>query len=185
MLFGKRKRVVKRILIVEDEPLTAFDTETMLADFGYEVVATIDDFDEAIDRLDREVVHLVIADVRLHGSDLGIELARNARVRGVPTLLATGHEPPPPSSHEREILDAEDDLVSVDPPARVDESVTLIGRRTRGFQALSVALAVLEPQRILADLRRGQNFVFGGVEQLFEARLRPDPVMPTICRPPR
>ena len=99
MLFGKRKRIVKRILIVEDEPLTAFDTETMLADFGYEVVATIDDFDEAIDRLDREVIHLVIADVRLHGSDLGIELARNARVRGVPTLLATGHEPPPPSSH--------------------------------------------------------------------------------------
>jgi len=99
MLFGKRKRVVKRILIVEDEPLTAFDTETMLADFGYEVVATIDDFDEAIDRLDREVVHLVIADVRLHGSDLGIELARNARVRGVPPWLATGHEPPPPSSH--------------------------------------------------------------------------------------
>ena len=99
MLFGKRKRVVKRILIVEDEPLTAFDTETMLADFGYEVVATIDDFDEAIDRLDSEVIHLVIADVRLHGSDLGIELARNARVRGVPTLLATGHEPPPPTSH--------------------------------------------------------------------------------------
>lgn len=99
MLFGKRKRVVKRILIVEDEPLTAFDTETMLADFGYEVVATIDDFDEALAHLDREEVHLVIADVRLHGADLGIELARNARARGVPTLLATGHEPPPPSSH--------------------------------------------------------------------------------------
>ena len=99
MLFGKRKRIVKRILIVEDEPLTAFDTETMLADFGYEVVATLDDFDQALDHLDREEVHLVIADVRLHGSDLGIELARNARVRGVPTLLATGHEVPPPSSH--------------------------------------------------------------------------------------
>ena len=27
MLFGKRKRIVKRILIVEDEPLTAFDNE--------------------------------------------------------------------------------------------------------------------------------------------------------------
>ncbi|CAN5229029.1 hypothetical protein BH24PSE1_BH24PSE1_11340 [soil metagenome] len=34
MLFGKRKRIVKRILIVEDEPLTAFDNETMLADLG-------------------------------------------------------------------------------------------------------------------------------------------------------
>ncbi|HEX6741678.1 MAG TPA: response regulator [Sphingomicrobium sp.] len=99
MLFGKRKRIVKRILIVEDEPLTAFDTETMLADFGYEVVATLDDYDEALGRIERDEVHLVIADVRLHGKDLGIELARNAMVRGVPTLLATGHDLPPPSTH--------------------------------------------------------------------------------------
>ena len=27
MLFGKRQQMVKRILIVEDEPLTAFDNE--------------------------------------------------------------------------------------------------------------------------------------------------------------
>ena len=27
MLFGKRRQVVKRILIVEDEPLTAFDRD--------------------------------------------------------------------------------------------------------------------------------------------------------------
>jgi len=99
MLFGKRKRVVKRILIVEDEPLTAFDTETMLADFGYEVVATTDDFDVAIETIEREEVHLLIADVRLHGEDLGIELARSARVKGVPTLLATGHEPPGATAH--------------------------------------------------------------------------------------
>jgi CheY-like chemotaxis protein len=99
MLFGKRKRVVKRILIVEDEPLTAFDTETMLADFGYEVVGTVDDFEEAVRKLEREVVDLVIADVRLHGADRGVELAKNALVRGVPTLLATGHDPPPAGSH--------------------------------------------------------------------------------------
>jgi len=99
MLFSKRKRVVKRILIVEDEPLTAFDTETMLADFGYEVVATLDDYDEAVGRLEREEIHLVIADVRLHGEDRGLEIARNAMVRGIPTLLATGHDLPPPSTH--------------------------------------------------------------------------------------
>ena len=99
MLFSKRKRVVKRILIVEDEPLTAFDTETMLAGFGYEVVATLDNFEEAVGKVEREDVHLVIADVRLHGEDLGIELAKIARERGVPTLLATGHRPPPASAH--------------------------------------------------------------------------------------
>src|SRR4051812_44355026 len=46
MLFGKRKQVVKRILIVEDEPLTAFDNENILGDAGYEIVATIDRFDD-------------------------------------------------------------------------------------------------------------------------------------------
>ena len=99
MLFGRRKRIVKRILVVEDEPLTAFDTETMLVDFGYEVVATLDDFDEALERLEREDIHLIIADVRLHGRDRGIELAKYAVVKGIPTLLATGHDLPPAGNH--------------------------------------------------------------------------------------
>jgi two-component system, response regulator PdtaR len=94
MLFGKRKRVVKRILIVEDEPLTAFDTETMLGDFGYEVVATLDDFDVAVETLEEQIVDLLIADVRLHGEDRGLQLAKIAHAKGVPTLLATGHQPP-------------------------------------------------------------------------------------------
>ena len=92
MLFGKRKQVVKRILIVEDEPLTAFDNENMLGDAGYEVVATVDDLEEALDVLDREEVHLILSDVRLRGDRTGIELARAAKKRGVPTLFATGHE---------------------------------------------------------------------------------------------
>lgn len=99
MLFGRRKRIVKRILIVEDEPLTAFDTETMLADFGYEVVKTTDDFDQALEHLESDIVHLVLADVRLHGEDLGLDLARSARAKGIPTLLATGHDIPLPTTH--------------------------------------------------------------------------------------
>ena len=99
MLFGRHKRIVKRILIVEDEPLTAFDTETILGDLGYEVVATTDDFEVAVQNLEKDTVHLVVADVRLHGEDLGLELAKAARVKGVPTLLATGHEIPLTSSH--------------------------------------------------------------------------------------
>ena len=94
MLFGKRKRVVKRILIVEDEPLTAFDNENILGDAGYEIVATVDDLDEALAVLDREEVHLILSDVRLRKDKTGIDLARAARKRGVPTLFATGHSYP-------------------------------------------------------------------------------------------
>ena len=94
MLFSKPKRVVKRILIVEDEPLVAFDMETMLADEGYKVVGTIDTYAAAIEALDRTKVDLIICDVRLHGDKNGITLAKEACSRGVPVLFATGHIPP-------------------------------------------------------------------------------------------
>ena len=94
MLFGRRKQVVKRILIVEDEPLTAFDNENFLGDAGYEIVATVDDLDEAMEILERDEVHLILSDVRLRGDKTGIDLAHHARERGVPTLFATGHPYP-------------------------------------------------------------------------------------------
>ena len=94
MLFGKRNRIVKRILIVEDEPLTAFDNETMLIDAGYEIVATVDDFEEAMKVLETEPVDLILSDVRLRSQQTGIHLARAAKERGIPTLFATGHPYP-------------------------------------------------------------------------------------------
>ena len=94
MLFGRRKQVVKRILIVEDEPLTAFDNENLLGDAGYEIVGTVDDFDEALQVLDREKVDLILSDVRLRSQQTGMDLARAAKERGIPTLFATGHPYP-------------------------------------------------------------------------------------------
>ena len=91
MLFGKRKHIVKRILIVEDEPLTAFDNENILGDAGYEIVATVDSLHDALDALEREEVHLVLSDLRLREQQSGIQLARAAKAKGVPTLFATGH----------------------------------------------------------------------------------------------
>jgi CheY-like chemotaxis protein len=94
MLFGKRKQVVKRILIVEDEPLTAFDNENILRDAGYEIVATVDDLEEALGVLEREQIDLVLSDVRLRDEQTGVELARAAKQKGVPTLFATGNPYP-------------------------------------------------------------------------------------------
>ena len=74
--------------------LTAFDNENMLGDAGYEVVATVDDLDEALAVLEREEIHLILSDVRLRSDKTGIDLARAARARGVPTLFATGHSYP-------------------------------------------------------------------------------------------
>jgi two-component system, response regulator PdtaR len=94
MLFGKRKQVVKRILIVEDEPLTAFGNENTLGDAGYEIVATVDDLDEALEVLEREQIDLIVSDVRLRSQQTGIQLAQAAKKKDVPTLFATGHAYP-------------------------------------------------------------------------------------------
>ncbi|MDP9086342.1 MAG: response regulator [Pseudomonadota bacterium] len=93
MLFGKRTQVVKRILVVEDEPLTAFDNETLIESAGYEVVATRDNVADALAILDDHAVDLILADVKLSGARSGIDLARAAQKRGVPVLLATGRSP--------------------------------------------------------------------------------------------
>jgi CheY-like chemotaxis protein len=93
MLFGKRKRIVNRILIVEDEPLTAFDNENLIGDLGYQVVATLDRFADAVATLDSEQVDLILCDVRLTGERTGIDLAQVARKRRIPVLFVTGAPP--------------------------------------------------------------------------------------------
>nr|WP_294847859.1 response regulator [uncultured Sphingomonas sp.] len=94
MLFGKRKRVVKRILIVEDEPLTAFDNEQMLIAAGYQVVATVDRFADAMEELDGDVeIDLILSDVRLAGERSGVDLAQEAKARRIPLMFVTGSPP--------------------------------------------------------------------------------------------
>jgi DNA-binding response OmpR family regulator len=108
VLFGKRKRIVKRILIVEDEPLVAFDNETMVADAGYTVVATVDAYEEALAAIDSELeplpsggdddeeergIDLILTDITLTGDKTGYDVARSATERGIPVLFVTANPP--------------------------------------------------------------------------------------------
>jgi CheY-like chemotaxis protein len=91
MLFGKRERAIRRIVIVEDEPLVAFDNEHLLRECGYEVVATVDNLADAVRVLgEEEDVHLVLSDITLAGDGDGTDVARAAAAKGVPVLFVTG-----------------------------------------------------------------------------------------------
>jgi two-component system, response regulator PdtaR len=92
VLFGKHERTLNRILIVEDEPLVAFDNEHFLRDAGYEVVATVDSVPDAV-RAMNEDVHLVLADVKLSDGGSGRDVARAAQAKGVPLIFVTGGLP--------------------------------------------------------------------------------------------
>ncbi len=91
MLFGKRERQIRRILLVEDEPLVAFDNEHLLKESGYEVVATVDNLEAAREVIESENLDLVLTDIRLNGDGDGTGVARIAKGQGVPVLFVTAH----------------------------------------------------------------------------------------------
>lgn len=93
MLFGKRERVIRRILIVEDEPLVAFDTEHMLEEAGYKIVDTVDNLADAQRVIADEAIDLILSDVQLRGDGDGIDVAKAAAAKGVPLLFVSGNCP--------------------------------------------------------------------------------------------
>lgn len=139
MLFGKRERKLNRILIVEDEPLIAFDNEHFLRDAGYEIVATVDTVPDAVAAIQGEV-DLVLADVSLSDGGNGHDVARAARTKGVPLIFVTGSCPDDAKTlavgllskpySQRDLLaaiDAVDAQLSGRPPRRLPRSFTLFG----------------------------------------------------------
>jgi DNA-binding response OmpR family regulator len=91
MLFGKRERRISRIMIVEDEPLVAFDNEYMLKDAGYEIVATVDSHADAAEVIEAEPLDLVLTDLSLAGDGDGTDVARAAAARGIAVLFVSGN----------------------------------------------------------------------------------------------
>jgi two-component system, response regulator PdtaR len=93
MLFRRSTRAIRRLLVVEDEPLLAFDNEYHLEQAGYEVVATVDNVGDALGVLENRLVDAILLDVNLAGERSGVEVARAAHERQVPVLFLAGSVP--------------------------------------------------------------------------------------------
>ncbi|MES2753396.1 MAG: response regulator [Pseudomonadota bacterium] len=93
MLFGRPKRTLTRLLIVEDEPLVAFDNERFLTDEDFTIVATVDRVADATALLgDGVAIDLVLVDVSLSDGS-GIDVARAAAAQGIAVMFVTGQDP--------------------------------------------------------------------------------------------
>jgi DNA-binding NtrC family response regulator len=84
--------VSARILIVEDERITAEDLRETLTDLGYTVTASVSNGADAIAQAEENTPDLALMDVRIQGDMDGTETARVLRERfNIPVIYLTAH----------------------------------------------------------------------------------------------
>ncbi|PWJ54282.1 DNA-binding LytR/AlgR family response regulator [Dyadobacter jejuensis] len=82
-----------KILIVEDEVVIAKHLQYTLKGFGYSNFFLAGDYHQALEILNKEVIHLALLDISLGGYKTGIDLAEYIRARyNFPFIFLTSHE---------------------------------------------------------------------------------------------
>jgi CheY-like chemotaxis protein len=82
-----------RILIAEDEAISALSMQRALTRSGYKVCELVSTGEEAVERVKQKKPDLVIMDVILNGSVNGVEAAMEIRSRSdIPIVFVTGYE---------------------------------------------------------------------------------------------
>src|SRR5664279_2361353 len=88
----KRRLMRDRILVVEDESITAEDLREVLTGFGYEVMVVAASGAEAIRAAEQHHPDLVLMDIRIKGDMDGTEAARILHERfDIPVVYLTAH----------------------------------------------------------------------------------------------
>ncbi len=81
----------QKVIIVEDEAITALNLKYDLEDLGYEVLETIDNGNEAIEKSNELFPDFVLMDINLKGNMRGIEAAKEISEIGIPIIFLTAN----------------------------------------------------------------------------------------------
>jgi CheY-like chemotaxis protein len=83
---------MRRILIVEDEPMIAELVSTILTDAGYEVIGIAADERSAVTQAERKTPELVVMDIKLANNSDGVEVARRLQSqKPIPVLFTSAY----------------------------------------------------------------------------------------------
>lgn len=80
-----------RILVVEDEAITALDLKYSLEELGYEVIDTVDTGQDAIDIAKEKMPDVVLMDIKLKGNMEGSEAAAVISEFEIPIIYLTAN----------------------------------------------------------------------------------------------
>lgn len=79
-----------KILIVEDQPITAMDIKQTITNFGYEVVGIAKSYESAIQKFEENIPDLVIMDICLEGDIDGIDTVKQLyKIKPFPVIYLT------------------------------------------------------------------------------------------------
>ena len=82
----------KRVLIVEDEPVTAMAERSMVQKLGYEVTAIFTSGEAAIENFGREIPDLILLDIKLSGEMDGTQFAQEIQKQyDIPIIFITAY----------------------------------------------------------------------------------------------
>lgn len=87
-----RRALSLRVLVIEDEPMTAMSIAQMMTHMGHAVCGIAQTQREAVARAQASTPSLILADVRLRDGDSGIATVRAiTRRQAIPVIFITGH----------------------------------------------------------------------------------------------
>lgn len=104
MFFSRRVNVIRpsclrRLLVVEDDALLAFDHEHALSAAGYDVVATVNCGESAVAVLTQSGIDGIVLDLNIAGNISGAEVARLAHQQGMVVLIVSADAPGSAADH--------------------------------------------------------------------------------------
>ncbi len=103
MSMMKKSMTPARLLVVEDERITAEDLRDILNNLGYSVTAIVSSGSDAIQQAEQSRPDLVLMDIRIKGDMDGVEAARIIRERfNIPAVYLTAHADPGTLQRARE-----------------------------------------------------------------------------------
>ena len=78
-----------QILLVEDNPSAALDAEMLIAEMGYELLATVDNATAALEKIYAHQPDLILLDIHLRGDATGLDIAREIKPLQIPIIFTT------------------------------------------------------------------------------------------------
>ena len=88
---SKDKDSKTKVIVVEDEAITALNLKLDLEDLGYEVLDTIDNASDAIEKSNEMFPDMVLMDINLKGDKTGIDAAKEISENGIPIIFLTAN----------------------------------------------------------------------------------------------